>query len=165
MNSKQYIYIALALVGLAVTGCKKDQPDVEYSPIFPISGEWYVKVANANGTLARPTYTTLSTYNTSANENNVVWMKMLTSAVPYGLLGKASCDVNAKTLSGTGITNTAFTPNSKFSILEGKVLLNATTLHSKVVTDSIYVRFTTETNGQTYILSGHRRSQYEEDQY
>ena len=153
------------LVGLAAS-CKKDQPDIEYSPVFPISGEWYVHVANLDGTAARPTYTTLTTYNTSDNSNNQIWMKMLTSTVNYGLLGKATCDVNAKTISGTDLTNIAFTPNKKFSILEGKVLLNATTLKSsKIVTDSIYVRYTTETDGKTYILSGHRRSQFEGDQY
>lgn len=165
MKSNRFIYLMLVLVGLAASGCKKDQPDVEYSPVFPISGEWYVHVSNADGTAARATYTTLSTYNTSDNSNNQVWMKMLTSAVPYGLLGKASCDVSAKTISGTDLVNIAFTPNKKFAVLEGKVLVNATTLKSKVVTDSIYVKYSTEADGKTYILSGHRRSQYVVDQY
>ena len=93
-------------------------------------------------------------------------MKMLTSAVNYGLLAKVNCDVNAKTLSGTGITNTVFTPTSKISILEGKVLLEATKLKgSKTVADSIYVKYSTEKDGKTYVISGHRRSQYEADQY
>ena len=165
MKSKTLIYVLLAFVGITASSCKKDQPDVEVSPVYPMSGEWYVKVYNADNTLARATYTTLSTYNTSANSNSEIWMKMLSGTVNYGLLGKVAVDVNAKTISGTNATNIAFTPNLKFSILEGKVLLNATTLKSKVVADSIYVKYTTEKDGKTYILSGHRRSQYEIDQY
>ena len=57
----------LAFIGLTAASCKKDQPDVVVSPVYPISGEWYVRVYNEDGTLARPTYTTLSTYNTSEN--------------------------------------------------------------------------------------------------
>lgn len=164
MKSKKFIYL-LALVGLTFASCEKDQPEVKVSPVYPLSGEYYVHVYNNDGSAARATYTTLSIYNTSENVNNIVWMKMLTSAVPYGLLGKVGCDVNAKTISGAG-TNTAFVPNKNFNVLEGKVLLNATTLKgSKTVADSIYVKFTTDTDGKTYILSGHRRSQYEEDQY
>lgn len=147
----------LALLIVTAASCKKDHPDVVVSPVYPLSGEYYVHVFNADGSAARPTYATLSIYNTSDNVNNVVWMKMLTSAVPYGLLGKVSCDVNAKTIAGTA-TNVAFTPNKSFNILEGKVLLAATTLKgSKTVADSIYVKYTTDTDGKTYILSGHRR--------
>ncbi len=156
----------LAFVGLTAASCKKDQPDVVVSPVYPISGEWYVKVYNADGTLARPTFATLSTFNTSENTADVVWMKMLSATVPYALLAKVSCDVNAKTLSATNAVNTVFTPTKKLTILEGKVLLNATTLKgSKTVADSIYVKYTTEQDGKTYVISGHRRSQYEEDQY
>jgi hypothetical protein len=178
MKSKRLIYIMLAFVGLTAASCKKDQPDVVVSPVYPISGEWYVNVYNADGTLARvkvtnadgvvtqTQYTTLSTYNTSDNTADKVWMKMLTSAVPYGILAKVNCDVNAKTLSATDAANIAFTPSKKFTILEGKVLLNATALKgSKTIADSIYIKYTTEQDGKTYVISGHRRSQYVEDQY
>lgn len=165
MKSKNFIYLILALVGVTAASCKKDHPGVEVSPVYPLSGEYYVHVYNADGSAARPTYTTLTVYNTTDNVNNMVWMKMLTSTVPYALLGKVGCDVNAKTISGTG-TNVAFTPNKGFNVLEGKVMLDATILKgSKLPADSIYVKYTTDTDGKTYILSGHRRSQYEEDQY
>ncbi|NRF38523.1 lipid-binding protein [Pedobacter foliorum] len=165
MKSNRLIYSVLVLVGLTAASCKKDHPEVVVSPVYPISGEWYVHVYNEDGSAARPTYATLSTYNTSDNVNNIVWMKMLTSAVPYGLLGKVACNVPAKTISGDG-TNIAFTPNKGFKVLEGKVLLDATKLKgSKTIADSIYVKYSTETDGKTYILSGHRRSQFVEDQY
>ncbi|MET3113038.1 hypothetical protein AAKU52_000759 [Pedobacter sp. CG_S7] len=157
----------LAFISLTAASCKKDQPEVVVSPVYPISGEWYVHVYKADGiTLARPTYTTLSTYNTSDNSNNIIWMKMLTSTVNYSLLAKVNCDVNAKTISATDAVNTVFTPNVKVTILEGKVLLDATKLKgSKTIADSIYVKYKTEKDGNTYVISGHRRSQYVEDQY
>lgn len=177
MKSNRLIYAVLVLVGLTAASCKKDHPEVLVSPVYPISGEWYVNVYNEDGSLARvevkdkdgkitiTQYATLSTYNTSDNVNNVVWMKLWNSTANYGLLGKVSCNVPARTISGDA-TNIAFTPNKGFKILEGKVLLNATKLKgSKTIADSIYVKYSTETDGKTYVISGHRRSQFEEDIY
>lgn len=154
----------IALAGLSFAGCKKDQPAIKYSPVWPVAGEWHVHVANADGSSAAASFVTLNTFNTSDNANNQIWVKVGTASTNYGLLGKSNCDVSAKSFSVTGSTNTLFT-NSKFTILEGKVMMGATTLKSKVVGDSIYVKYTTEKDGKTYILSGHRRTGFNEDAY
>ncbi|MNM57634.1 Lipid-binding putative hydrolase [compost metagenome] len=54
--------------------------------------------------------------------------------------------------------------NTDVSLLEGKIMLNASTQPSKTVADSIYVKYKTAVNGQIYIVKGHRRTQWPEDQ-
>ncbi|MGB4774183.1 MAG: lipid-binding protein, partial [Daejeonella sp.] len=78
--------------------------------------------------------------------------------------GKVACDVNQATISGQTIANSA-KANNTFTIEEGKILLGQTKLHSGVMGDSIYVRYTTTFNGNTYIVKGHRRTGWNEDEY
>lgn len=165
MKINNIIMLLSFIAIISLVSCEKDDPKVEYSPVWPISGEWYVHIANEDGTPAYDTYLTLSTYNTSENVNNMVWMKLANATVPFGVLGKVNCDVSAKTLNIDNGDNTLYSPAKKFSVLEGKIMEDATTTKSNTVTDSIYIRYSTEVDGNTYVLSGHRRTNWPDDQY
>ncbi len=173
MKFKNIKYTLLLAVGAMVfSGCET-LPDqkVEYTPTFAVSGEWVVHVKNnATGvyfgqTAARPLGTGFSmrTYNTSENVSNKIWVRLGTAAQAVAILGKADCDVNQRTISGAGIANA--TKGGTFTINEGKVLIGSTKLHSGIMGDSIHVNYTTTFDGNTYIVEGHRRSAWNEDEY
>jgi len=156
----------LGFLVLGFVSCKKDQPEVEYSPIFPISGEWHTHVFNEDGSSASASLFALSTYNTSDNLADVAWFKLSTAAQPFGVLAKVKVDVANKTFVAGEYKNTLAVPASSTAItlLEGKIMLNASPQPSKAVADSIYVKYKTAVNGKTYIVKGHRRTQWPEDQ-
>lgn len=156
----------LGLLVLGFVACKKEQPAIEYSPIFPISGEWHTHVFNEDGTSASASLFALSTYNTADNLSDVAWFKLSSSAQPFGVLAKVKVDVPNKTFVAGEYKNTLPVPANSTSItlIEGKIMLNASIQPSKVVADSIYVKYKTAVNGKIYIVKGHRRTQWPEDQ-
>ncbi|MFU1857006.1 hypothetical protein BWD42_00270 [Sphingobacterium sp. CZ-UAM] len=162
-NSFKYFFVCLVLSCVA---CKKEQPAVAYSPIFPVSGEWHTRVFHEDGSSASTNLFTLSTYNTSDNLANAAWFKLSNAAQPFGLLAKVNIDLQNRTFVAGEYKNTLAVPaaNTAVTLLEGKILLNASTQPSKTVADSIYVRYKTAVNGKIYIVKGHRRTQWPEDQ-
>lgn len=154
----------LGLLALGAVACKKEQPDVEYSPIFPISGEWHVHLYNEDGTNVNANLYSFSTYNTSNNDSDIAWMKLSTVAQPFGVLAKVKVDVPNKSFVAGEYVNTLAVSNKSINLVEGKILLNASPQPSKVVADSIFVKYKTGVNGKTYVVKGHRRTQWPEDQ-
>jgi len=109
------------------------------------------------------------TYNTADNASDMAWLR-LGSTQAVAILGKATVDVNTLTISGTNIPNTAAGmvgpgKNYAFSIQEGKIMLNSSEQPSGTIADSIYVRYTSTFNNNSYIIAGHRRTAWSEDQY
>lgn len=163
----------LGLLVLSLVACKKDQPEVEYTPVFPISGEWHTHVFNEDGsnvsTLNPNTQKSfslsvvaLSTYNTADNDNDIVWMKFSTKANPFGLLAKVKVDVPSVAILPGEYINTYV--NKNITLIEAKIMKNASKQPSNVVADSIFVKYKTAVNDKTYIIKGHRRTQWPEDQ-
>lgn len=84
---KNKIIIAvLAILLMGMYGCRKlwdwnqpKDPEVEYSAIWPLSGEWYVLYqfddgAGNIGDWYGVGYTTLFTYNTAAEDKDKMWI-------------------------------------------------------------------------------------------
>jgi len=163
---KNRIKYFLGFLVLGCAACKKEQPAVEYSPIFPISGEWHTRVFHEDGSSASTNLFTLSTYNTSDNRSDVAWFKLSTVARPFGVLAKVNIDLSNKTILPGDYKNTLALPANKVDIrlIEGKIMLNASTQPSKAVADSIYVKYKTAVDDKIYIVKGHRRTQWPEDQ-
>jgi len=111
------------------------------------------------------------TYNTADNASDVAWLRLgsnagATTSTAVAILGKATVDVNALTISGTDIANTAAGKAGKtFTIQEGKIMLDSSMQPSGTTADSIYVRYTSTFDNNTYIIAGHRRTAWPEDQY
>ena len=151
-------------------------PKVDYSPIYPISGEWKVRITNlsTNALVANSMYI-LSTYNTADNADNQIWIRM-TSAIPtFSPLAvktvkvKISCNVPALSFSTTGITqNLHVTTNvvvDTVAITEGSIKLKSVDVPSGVKSDRISFKITkTKAPGVTYLVEGYRRTQWDEDE-
>ncbi|WP_209576554.1 lipid-binding protein [Sphingobacterium sp.] len=165
----------LGFLVLGVVACKKDQPEVEYSPIFPISGEWHTHVFNEDGTNVSTinpataksfslSVAALSTYNTANNDTDIAWMRFSTVAYPFGILTKVNVDVPSVTIKSGEYVNTLPVTNKSINLIEAKILKEASKQPSGVVADSIVVKYKTGVDGKTYLIKGHRRTQWPEDQ-
>ncbi|MGV3587957.1 MAG: lipid-binding protein [Adhaeribacter sp.] len=179
MNLKNIKIAFLGLMALTAMSCETlpDQ-EVETSAVYPIAGEWLTHVytttnggttmgpaVGATATNALGTLFAFRTYNTSDNVNNQAWLRLGTTQA-VAILGKATVDVNALTISGSDIPNTATGKAGKtFTIQEGKVMLSASKQPSGATADSIYVRYTSTFDNSTYIITGHRRTAWAEDEY
>ncbi|AIM36101.1 hypothetical protein KO02_04880 [Sphingobacterium sp. ML3W] len=169
-----YKYL-LGLLVFAAVSCKKDQPAVEYSPIFPISGEWHTHVFNEDGsnvaTLNPSTgksfslsLAALSTYNTADNDDDIAWLKFSTVAYPFGILAKVKVDVPSVAILPGEYVNILPVKNTSIHLIEAKILQNASKQPSGVLADSILVKYKTGVDNKVYMIKGHRRTQWPDDQ-
>jgi hypothetical protein len=163
------IKLLLVLFSLAIVASCENYPDreVEYSPIFPLSGEWRVRVTDMNtNALVTSAMYTFGTYNTSDNATNQMWIRT-TSNMAGGLgamRGKISCDVADLSFSGENISD-ASAASATFSITEGKVTLEAISMPSGVKADKISFKYTTsKVPGTTFLFEGYRRTLWPADE-
>lgn len=164
--------ILLCVLSVTLVSCETyDDPKADFSPVYPLSGEWRVKITNlnTNARIAEAMYT-LGTYNTSENSSTQMWLRM-TSNLPGGLGSmkvKINCDVPSLGFSVTDGDNLHVTTNAKLgtvSITEGKVTLNSVEMPSKVMSDRIFFKFTSSrVPGVTYAVEGYRRTRWNEDE-
>lgn len=159
--NRTLIITGLFLLGAAA--CRKEQPAVEYSPIFPMSGEWHTHIYNADGGRVGD-LSILRTYNTSDNVPDAAWFRLITSSRPT-ILAKIKVNVANRTFVAGDYQDTQADPAVNFSIIEGKVLLNASKQPSDVMADSIYIKYKTGAEGDIYTVKGHRRTAWPEDEY
>lgn len=148
--------------------------EIEYSPVYPIAGEWIVTYTDLSVT---PNVTSnifvLSTYNTADNSKNQMWIRslnhnLLGGTPPMGrFTGKIDCNVTDKSFSGTGAINTSGTgsPLPTFNITEGKVELGAYETLTKGMADKITFKMTdTRRPGKEYLVTGFRRTRWLADE-
>lgn len=169
----KYIYSLLFAV-LFLTSCDTyGDSDQDFSPIYPLSGQYYVTVCDSDGVALNKAY--LYLYNTVNNTADTLWVRLGSNSVNWGVLGKIPCNVKALTFNGDG-PNLAFpikVPKDstysdsiivykEFTIGLGEVLLDAATTPTKGKSDSIYVDF--EVKGVKYSASGFRRTGWSDDQ-
>jgi hypothetical protein len=173
MNKMKTIIKILAVISIIMIlqGCEtyKDY-EIEYTPVYPLSGEWYVRFTDISVT---PNVTSglilVSTYNTSDNSMNQMWIRATSSSTLYTgrFTGKINCDVGNLSFGGDIVTNTYYTttPTPTFSITEGKVELNGYNTATGGKSDKISFRMTdTRKAGKTYTVSGFRRTAWPDDQ-
>ena len=151
-------------------------PKVDYSPIYPLSGEWRVRITNVNtGVLVSSSMYTLGTYNTSDNLTNQMWIRTTSNVPTFStaavktLKAKISCDVASLSFSTTGvIQNLNVTTNAvldSVAITEGKITLNSVVMQSNVTADRISFKITkTKAPGITFLVEGYRRTRWNEDE-
>jgi len=164
------------ILAVSFTSCETySDPKVEYSPIYPLSGEWRVRIRNlkADTLVNKTTMYTLGTYNTSDNLTNQMWIRT-TSSIPTFSSGvktvkaKISCDVTSLSFLTTGvIQNLNITTNAVLDTLvitEGKVVLNSVLMKSGVMSDRISFKLTkTKVPGVTFLVDGYRTTRWNED--
>lgn len=171
--------ILLCVFATSFISCETySDPKVEYSPIYPLSGEWRVRVTNlTTNALVSSSMYTLGTYNTEDNSSTQMWIRTTSNlpsstekgAVALGTLkAKIDCDIPSLSFSATGANNLHVTTNAVLStvtITEGKVTLNSVAMPSGVTSDRISFKLTsTKTPGVTYLFEGYRTTRWNEDQ-
>lgn len=156
MNKVKIFFIAL--VGLGIVSCETmPDPEVEYSPVFPLSGEYIVSLYTSD-TLYDYGYS-LRTYNVSSNRADSLWIRLFNSSEPFGVLTKTGCDVKALSFSIENGVNF----DSPITIHEGKVILKGASVKpSGVQPDSFYMRYTYD--GIEWIAAGYRRTGWPQDE-
>ena len=146
-------------------------PTADYTPIYPLSGEWRVRVTNltTNALISSSMYT-FGTYNTSDYSSTQMWIRT-TSSLPTSLgtlKVKISCDVPSLSFSVTNGSDLHVTTNAVLgtvNITEGKVTLNSVAMPSGVTSDRISFKLTTtKSPGITFFVEGYRRTRWNEDE-
>ena len=173
---KRLFILCFFLVTAASCETYKDY-EIEYSPVYPLSGEWMVRFTDTSVTPSTSGLFVMSTYNTADNSSTQMWIRattVLTSATaaanvayPGRFTGKISCDVAAKTFSGTNAANTYYstTPLTTFTITGGTVVKDGYDTATKGKSDKITFTITdTRKAGKTITVSGFRRTRWLEDE-
>lgn len=171
----KYLYnLAFILCAGLLFSCEKDEPEVQYTATYPVSGEWWVtnKVETSPGVFEDVYslgHTPLLTSNTAANTANEIWISDEGNFWNYKI--KAGVQIDNRTFSVLNAVNTTLDNegepyNIKVTITDGKVIEKGGLSRSKVQTDSIYFRATFEDDpGVIYHVSGHRRTGFLEDEF
>lgn len=159
------MFAMIGVLALLFAGCETyEDMEVDYSPIFPLSGEWLVNIYDAADNTLIPDGDgyTLRTYNTSANDKDLMWVALSSASAPFGVRGKVNCNVEAKTFGGSDITGTL--GGEVFTVTEGKVALEAYTTNSGGKSDEISFLLKTNKSDVTYLIRGFRKTGWEEDE-
>ncbi|MDP4203773.1 MAG: lipid-binding protein [Bacteroidota bacterium] len=180
--------ILLCVFAATFVSCETySDPKVDYSSIYPLSGEWRVRIRNTNAdTLVnKTTMYTFGTYNTSDNSTTQMWLRTTSSIPsfinaiynvgakstwpPTTLKSKIQCDVTGLSFTTTGIIqNLNVTTNAvidTITITEGKVTLNSVSMPSGVMSDRISFKLKkSKSPGVTYLVDGYRRTRWNEDE-
>lgn len=165
-------FILLCVLSAALVSCETyDDPKADYSPVYPLSGEWRVRITNLNtNTLIANSMYTFGTYNTSENSSTQMWIRT-TANLPGGLgtmKAKIDCNVSSLDFSVANAENLHVTTNAvlgTINITEGKITLNSVEMPSKVKSDRIFFKFTSSrVPNVTYSVEGYRRTRWNEDE-
>ncbi len=166
LSNKIYSISIIFIAIILVSSCSK-KPDIEYTAPYKFAGEWFVTLM-VNGRDVGGGHTKLLTYNTSANTNEI-WVDDAKHG--YGFKVKATTDQSSMSFTATNSTNEYFIPTStsfpKTVILNnGKVLVGAGKTKSGNPVDSIYMEAVfSDDPGNKYVISGHYRTGFFEDEY
>lgn len=162
------ILFAISLITLgSLISCKKDTFDPGATVGKVVANGWWVNVqiGGANQT-STPTF--LSTYNTSSNTTDSMWVDDLKNY--YGFKCKVATNYSNYTFSTTNSQNAYYVGTVNFpatvTITNGKIFPKAGHSLNGNVTDSIYmqVKFSDDPS-TTYTIVGTARTGFAEDDY
>lgn len=168
---KRLFILCFFLVSAASCETYKDY-EIDYSPVYPLSGEWLVRFTDTSVT---PNTTSgiivLSTFNTADNSTTQMWIRATSTSTNASYVGrftgKINCNVAGKSFSGDNAANTFYTvaPIPTFTITEGIVVKDGYDTATKGKSDKITFKMTdTRKNGKVYSVSGFRRTRWLEDE-
>jgi hypothetical protein len=173
--------LLFCVLAVSLTSCETySDPKVETSPIYPLSGEWRVRIRNlkADTLVNKNALYTFGTFNTSDNVSNQMWVRttssiptfITTGSTPKTVLSKITCDVPSLSFSTTGVVQNLNTTTAAvldtIVITEGKVTLNSVLMKSGVMSDRISFKLAKSkvAGGVTFLVEGYRRTRWAEDE-
>jgi len=166
MKNIKIILLLLVIAGVYSCETYKD-PAIEYSPVYPLSGQWYIQVYDAvPDTLLSKSYFTMYSYNVSSDVVDSMWLFLdsVKVAPPCGKFrAKVACSVPNKSFSVTKSANNLYS-NSFIGLTAGSVVLNGGKTFGGTVADVVSLVLTTDKKtGKTFKIKGVRVSGWPED--
>lgn len=139
----------LVLIGIVAvfTSCFKE-PEIWNSSTVDCAGDWYVTTAIKGGDVVEA-HKQIYTYNTAADDGTM--FVNLTNIALIQTISKVK--THGKSFSGTDVLD----------IANGLVTEDGGTSKTGNVTDAIYMEVTY--GGITYVIQGHRKTGFQEDEY
>ncbi|HOK52106.1 MAG: lipid-binding protein [Bacteroidales bacterium] len=169
MKNYKYLLAFILPIVILVSCETMEEPKIEYSPVYPLSGEWFVKfeAETSPGTfedIYHLGYVKILTYNTAYNSKDTMWIDDLGNTWSFKI--KCPINVTARTFGmNDSMVNYDTNYPIKIYIREGIVLQGKGRSISGVVTDSISFLIGFEDDpGTVYRISGHRRTGFIEDE-
>lgn len=163
MKKIKGLIILVALVAFA-SSCQEEYEPVMYAG-HELAGEWYVTYTIGGVDVYGVGYSTILTFNTATSDDgSQIWVSDEGHFWDY----KAKVAGNPSAASfgqPDSIENTAYPIN--MIIKSGQIFPDGGTSKTGVTTDSIsfVVSFGDDTPGTEYVVSGHRRTGFVEDDY
>lgn len=159
----------IALSAVVLVSCEKAKPEVGGTGAEKVANEWFVQLTQGGNDVYHLGHFKLATYNTASNQDSI-WVDDLKNG--WGFKAKAAVDLNNLTFGGANVQNMYYNPDKPASfpqtvtITNGKVLPGIGKSKTGNATDSIYMEVEfVDDPGTTYVLSGHARTQFAEDEY
>lgn len=160
---KLFTIIGCLIIGFSSCETYSD-PEVEYSSIGLMSGEWRITITNAD---ISPAKTVMYTYNTAEGSSGEMWLRIGTATASnslYGVRGKVNIDLGNKTFSATNVQNAYLTTDSKFTVTDGTIVLGGATTPSGQKADAISFTLKSDRSTLEYKVTGFRRTGWPEDE-
>jgi hypothetical protein len=173
----------VAFASLVLLSCDSDDPTIGRTAGQEIAGEWWVTYS-IDGADVGGGYSEIITSNTAANVNTEMLISDIVTATAatgnfWTYKIKAQLDPTDKKFSADEVTSTGAvrgTPyDIKVNIAEGQIFLNEGKSKTGVVTDSIYFKIQFEDDEDddgnaapylhTFVVSGHKRTGFTEDDF
>lgn len=163
---KKVLTVTLLIAIACIMSCKKDNYDPGTTATPKTSNGWWVNLQLGGSNLV-PEYF-LSTYNTSANGTDSMWIDDLQGG--YGFKCKTPINYTAQTFSTTKSANEYYIGTPAFpanvNIIGGKVLSKAGHSKTGVITDSIYFKAVfSDDPSDTFVIAGNSRTGIVADDY
>ena len=154
------IVIIVLIFGTAFIGaCSKNLPDTGATTAVKVANEWWVTVDDGTGP-GDPVK--IATYNTASNPDSI-WIDDFGGNV-WDMKFKVKVDLANFTFATQKSQNQNY--NITVAIANGKILSKAAKSKSGNITDSIYMEAEfSDDPGTKYIIAGHARTEFSEDEY
>jgi hypothetical protein len=173
----------VALAGVVLLSCDSDDPTIGHTAGQEVAGEWWVTYT-LDGADAGGGYSEIITSNTAANVNTEMLISDIVTATAatgnfWTYKIKAQVDPSDKKFSANEVTSTGTVRGDlydiKVKISEGQIFPGVGKSKTGVKTDSIYFKIQFEDDADdegdpapylhTFVVSGHKRTGFTEDDF
>jgi hypothetical protein len=159
MYNKLSLFSLLAI--LVLSSCSKDLPDPGATNAVKMANEWWVTLTVDGADVYNLGHKQIATYNTSANSDSI-WVDDYENLWDFKC--KALANYSDLTFSTTNAQNEYY--DITVNLKNGKIFPGMGVSKTGNVTDSIYMEAEfSDDPGTTYVISGHARTRWRDDDY